>query len=364
MDKRGRPKLRLVLSPSERQQLEQVKRRRVVSQNMITRARIVLLCAKGLSNQQVARELDISRFTVGRWRQRFVKHRLRGLQDEPRSGAPRKIEDQQVVDVIYRTLRTAPDKSMWTTRQLARRTGLSNASISRIWRAFDLSPQAKELVSIGPDNELMARIQAFQGLFLSPSQRAMAITACAPGQGTTEVKFHGLNVSEYERCTDKMLRWLTTLDLSSGRLSPATTTSDDQHLFHCFLDNVDAHAPSRYEVPMFVDGLNPIRVEHVTRWLNNHPRIRVLSTKSTGEWLLLVSRWLSLLASTKLSSDLKCSTREFFGFGDLQSRRSTRSPVQWVYPWNSARQHAPADQRKILLCENFRNERKIKMVNR
>ena len=112
---------------------------------MALRCRIVLACAEGLSNTAVARRLPATLQTVGKWRSRFLAQRLKGLLDEPRPGAPRKISDTAVERVLTLTLETQPrEATHWSTRSLAQRCGLSQSAVSRIWRAFALQPHRAE----------------------------------------------------------------------------------------------------------------------------------------------------------------------------------------------------------------------------
>src|SRR5262245_22622120 len=137
------PKLvALELSAEERQVLVAWARRRKTAQALALRSKIVLECADGKSNTQVAEALGISRPTVAKWRSRFAADRLEGLSDEPRPGAPRKITDEHVELVITKTLEEqGPDQdTCWSTRSMARATGMSQSAISRIWRAFELKP--------------------------------------------------------------------------------------------------------------------------------------------------------------------------------------------------------------------------------
>jgi transposase len=148
---RGRPKAELVLTEDERGTLERWARRRRSAQALALRCRIVLGCAEGKSNQQVAAEEGVHQVTVGKWRARFVAGRLDGLHDEPRPGAPRTIEDADVERVIVKTLEETPrDATHWSTRSIAQATGMSQSAISRIWRAFGLKPHRVEPSSCPP----------------------------------------------------------------------------------------------------------------------------------------------------------------------------------------------------------------------
>src|SRR6266699_1262792 len=137
----GRPKANLALTPEERRTLESWVARRTTAQALALRARIVLACADGGFDIEVAQRLQINRGTVGKWRGRFLEKRADGLLDEPRPGAPRKISDAAVERVVTLTLESKPrDATHWSTRSMARRVGLSQSAITRIWRAFGLQP--------------------------------------------------------------------------------------------------------------------------------------------------------------------------------------------------------------------------------
>ena len=138
---RGPAKAELVLSEDERATLERWARRPKSAQRLALRCRIVLGCATGASNIDVAPELGVTRSTVGKWRSRFVERRLDGLCDEPRPGVPRSISDEKVEEVVTRTLEEMPaDATHWSTRSMAKQVGISPASVGRIWEAFGLQP--------------------------------------------------------------------------------------------------------------------------------------------------------------------------------------------------------------------------------
>jgi transposase len=130
----GRKPIPLTLTADERTELEGLVRRRSVGQALATRVRVVLACAEpGATNIGVSRALGVSRPTVLTWRERFVRHRMDGLIDAPRSGAPRGIGDDRVEDLVTLTLETQPEGAThWWTRLMARRVGMSQTAVSRI----------------------------------------------------------------------------------------------------------------------------------------------------------------------------------------------------------------------------------------
>lgn len=166
---RGRPIALLQLSPQERQTLERWVRRPKSAQAVALRARVILACAQGKANTEVAQQMGLSKPTVGKWRSRFVTRRLDGLLDEPRPGAPRQISDAAVERVLVLTLeKRPPDATHWSTRSMARRCGLSQSAVSRIWRAFALQPHRAKTFQLSKDPLFIETVRDIVGLYLDP----------------------------------------------------------------------------------------------------------------------------------------------------------------------------------------------------
>jgi transposase len=179
-NQRGMPSGRmceaLAMTAEEKQKLESWARRPKTTQRLALRARIILKCATGMLNQDVARELRLDVHTVGKWRERFRVSRLEGLADEPRPGAPRQIGDQQVEDVISRTLEKRPGQAThWSTRTLAKESGLSQTAVSRIWRAFALQPHRTDSFKLSADPFFVEKVRDIVGLYLNPPDRAIVL---------------------------------------------------------------------------------------------------------------------------------------------------------------------------------------------
>jgi transposase len=154
--KAGRPVPTLLLTEAERETLQAWTRQAKCPQALALRARVILLCAAGRSNTDTAAELHITIQTVGKWRQRFIDKRLNGLLDEPRPGTPRRLSDSDVDRVLGLTLESVPARgAYWSTRSLAEASGLSRASVHRIWRAFSLQPRRTETFKMLKDTLLV-----------------------------------------------------------------------------------------------------------------------------------------------------------------------------------------------------------------
>src|ERR1700680_2874474 len=170
----GRPKQPLIVTNDERQRLESLAHRAPRQSVLARRARVVLACAEGLDNKAVAKKLRCSLGMVGKWRSRFLKQRLEGLYDEPRPGAPRTVSDAQVEPVVIRTLESTPrGETHWSTRGLAKATGLSRMTISRIWHAFGLQPHRTDTFKLSPAPQLIEKVRDIVGLYMNPPDHAL-----------------------------------------------------------------------------------------------------------------------------------------------------------------------------------------------
>src|SRR2546422_1808725 len=172
----GRPKAPLILNREERRELESLAHRSRSVPALARRARIVLACAEGQDNKGVAHRLRATPATVGKWRTRFVRERLAGLYDEPRPGAPRSITDDEIEQVVVRTLESTPrGATHWSTRGMAKAIGLSHATISRIWHAFGLQPHRSETFKLSPDPLLVTKVRDIVGLYVNPPEHAVVL---------------------------------------------------------------------------------------------------------------------------------------------------------------------------------------------
>ena len=141
MARRGRKLVPLTVTDEEREVLTRLARRRKTSQQLAKRARAILLSADGVANREVAKRVGVHEATICAWRQRFLDRRLEALHDEPRPGAPRKVSDGTVERIVTMTLESTPsDSTHWSTRDLAQKVGVSQSTVSRVWRAFNLQP--------------------------------------------------------------------------------------------------------------------------------------------------------------------------------------------------------------------------------
>ena len=162
----GKLRLAIVaLTAAERAELALLANRRKTAQALALRAQIVLGCASGMPNKDVAARLGIDPVTVGKWRRRFLADRLEGLRDGPRSGAPRTVDDARIEAMITRTLESLPDDAThWSSRGMARASGLSTSTVQRIWRAFGLQPHREGTFKLSTDPDFVDKAVSYTHL--------------------------------------------------------------------------------------------------------------------------------------------------------------------------------------------------------
>jgi len=315
----GRPIPELVLTTEEQETLQRWARRPKSVQALAQRARVVLACAQGKSNTAVSREMDLTLQTIGKWRSRFVVHRLEGLLDEPRPGAPRRIGDAAVERVLTLTLEATPrDATHWSTRSLARRCGMSQSAVSRIWRAFALQPHRSETFKLSRDPLFVEKVRDIVGLYLNPPDRALVLCVDEKAQIQALNRTQPLlpmRPGQIERRTHDYQRHGTTslfaaLDVASGKVIGECHRRHRSLEFRKFLETVDAAVPKNLEVHLILDNYGTHKTPAIRRWLVRHPRYHVHFTPTSASWINLVERWFATLTEKQLRRGTHRSTAE------------------------------------------------------
>src|SRR5271163_5331302 len=249
----GRPLVPLSLTAQQRRQLQSWALRPKTAQALAMRSRIVLQAADGLGNTEIARKQGCSLPTAGKWRQRFIDFGLDGLLDEPRPGTPRKLSDKQVERVLTRTLESQPQAAThWSTRDMAKACGLSQSSISRIWRAFSLAPQRAETFKLSRDPLFIEKVRDIVGLYLDPPDRSLVLCVDEKSQIQAldrTAPLLPMRPGQVERRTHDYARHGTTslfaaLDTKSGELIGQTQRRHRSVEFRNFLDTIEENVPS------------------------------------------------------------------------------------------------------------------------
>lgn len=317
--RRGRPKQALCLSEEEHQRLRSLTQRARSVPAVARRARVVLACAEGLDNRAVAKKLRCSLGMVGTWRARFLKQRLEGLYDEQRPGAPRKISDEQIEQVVIQTLESTPrGQTHWSTREMAKNTGLSRMAISRIWRAFGLQPHRTESFKLSPDPLLIEKVRDIVGLYMNPPDHAMVICVDEKSQiqalDRTQPMLP-LRPGQVERRTHDYERHGTTslfaaLELKTSRIIGQLRRRHRSQEFRRFLGTIEANVPAGLEVHIVMDNYGTHKTAIIRNWFAKRPRFHVHFTPTYGSWLNLVERWFAEITNKRLRRGIFRSVKE------------------------------------------------------
>jgi transposase len=340
---RGRPVGALVLSAEERSYLERQVRRLRVSRSLSERCRMVLRCADGLSAKAVAAELGVHEHTVGKWRRRFLADRIDGLLDEPRTGRPRSVADDQVAAVIERTLYTTPvDATHWSIRSMGQEMGLSHTTIRRIWSAFGLQPHRVESFKLSSDPLFVDKVRDIVGLYLSPPDRAMVLCVDEKSQIQAldrEQPVLPMMPGIPERQTHNYIRHGTTslfaaLDIASGLVIGKCYKRHRAKEFLDFLKQIDARVPDGLDIHIVMDNYATHKTPAIKAWLARRPHYHVHFTPTSASWINQVERWFAELTRKQIQRGVHTSVKELET--DIQAFIGQHNQNPKPYKWTKS----------------------------
>jgi transposase len=315
----GRPKQALTITEEERERLESLAHRARSQALLARRARVVLACAEGLENQTVARKLRCSVGMVGKWRARFLRGRLEALYDEPRPGTPRRVGDAQVEQVVIQTLESTPrGETHWSTRSLAKATGLSRMTISRIWQAFGLQPHRTDTFKLSPDPQLIEKVRDIVGLYMNPPEHALVLCVDEKSQIQALDRTQPLlplQPGQVERGTQDYKRNGTTslfaaLELKTNQVIGQLHRRHRSREFRKFLDTIESQLPAGLDVHLIVDNYATHKTAIIRKWFAKRPRFHVHFTPTYGSWINLVERWFAELTNKRIRRGVFRSVKE------------------------------------------------------
>jgi transposase len=338
---RGRPVVTINLKAEEAAALEALTRRRKTAQCHALRARIVLRCAEGAANKDVAAELGVSQAMVGKWRRRFAEAGLDGLHDEPRPGGPRQISDEEVEAVIVKTLESQPENAThWSSREMAKASGVSTSSVQRIWRAFGLQPHRVETFKLSRDPLFIEKVRDVVGLYLNPPEQALVLCVDEKSQiqaldrsapilplmpGTPERRTH-----DYKRHGTTSL--FAALNTATGEIIGKCYNRHRAQEFKKFLVEIEANVPEDMDIHIIMDNYATHKTPAIRNWFARRPRWHVHFTPTSASWLNLVERFFAELTEKQIKRGAHRSVHELKSAitNYIEKRNAEPQPFIWV----------------------------------
>lgn len=337
----GRPVAAIELNAAEHAGLKLLTGRRKTAQDLAMRARIILLCADGLSSKAVAERLGVSQAMVGKWRRRFCEMRVDGLYDEPRPGGPRTVSDDQVEAVIIRTLESQPaNATHWSSREMAKVSGVSTSSVQRIWRAFGLQPHRAETFKLSKDPLFIDKVRDVVGLYLNPPERALVL--CVDEKSRIQALDRSspilpLMPGTPERRTHDYTRHGTTslfaaFDAATGKVIGKCYQRHRAQEFKKFLAEIEVNVPADMDIHIVMDNYATHKTADIRRWFARRPRWHVHFTPTSASWLNMVERFFAELTEKQIKRGAHRSVNELRRaiMGYINKRNEAPKPFKWV----------------------------------
>jgi putative transposase len=337
----GRPKTPITLSTEEQNQLNAIANSRSLPHGIVSRAKIILMAAEGQPNQDIAKKVALSKQMVCKWRQRYIEQGISGLHDELRPGRPRSISDEEVAEIIHKTLKTKPKNAThWTIRSLEKETKLTRPTIHRIWKAFGLQPHRQEHFKLSTDPFFVEKVRDIVGLYLNPPDKAVVLCVDEKSQiqalnRTQPILPIGLGY--VEGVTHDYIRHGTTtlfaaLNIATGQVLTACKRRHRHQEYLDFLKGVDANVPDDLDIHLVVDNYATHKHLKVKRWLAARPRYHVHYTPTSASWLNQVEIWFNIITQRAIRRGTFKSVKELVSKINqfVQHYNATTRPFAWT----------------------------------
>lgn len=291
----------IILSSKEQATLSSWATGRSFPFRLVQRAQIIRMAANGILNQNIAKELRISRPTVQLWRQRFLSLRLPGLEkDAPRPGRKPRIQQRKINAVIEATLHTTPPNAThWSTRTMAHAQGVSEATVRRIWHSHNIKPHLVETFKLSRDKQFVEKLHDIVGLYLNPPDKALVLCVDEKSQIQALDRIQPMfpmRPGIPARQTYDYIRHGTTtlfaaLNMLDGKVIGDCMPRHRHQEFIRFLQLINVKTPTDLDLHLIVDNYGTHKHPRVLRWLKRHPRFHLHFTSTSSSWLNMVERW-------------------------------------------------------------------------
>ncbi len=331
----------LTVSAVERRTLEAIVRSGTIEARLSRRARAILLLAEGASIRAAARQVSLAPRMVQHWKHAFLAHRVDGLQDAPRAGRPKRIALAKEARILAETQKRPPvPRTHWSSRRMAKRHGVSQSFVARLWRRHGLKPHRIAYYVASPDPAFEAKAAAILGLYLNPP--AHAVVLCIDEKSTIQALDRAqpslpLSPGRAERHSVEYVRRGTlslyaALEVSSGQVRGHCAPRHTATEFVRFLEQATRGYP-RKEVHLIVDNFTAHKTAAVHGWVAKHPHVHLHYTPTYSSWLNQVELWFGKIERDCIERGIFTSTqdlkRKLLAYIDLHNKEAR--PFLWTY---------------------------------
>jgi transposase len=342
----------LVLAPPERRELLRRARSRALAVELVNRAKVILMLAAGRSYREINERIACTDRYVSIWKQRFQQERLAGLNSRYRGAAHRRRTPQTEARILELTRRGPTDGSThWSSYRLAKEVGVSQTTVSRVWRQFGLQPHRSRSYMASDDPEFEEKAADIIGLYLKPPVHAAVfcvdeksalqaldrldpILPLSPGRAER----HGF---EYYR--HGTLSLYSALNTQTGEVLAKTSARHTSAEFVDFLGQIVANQPVGREIHVIADNLSAHKTKKVFAFLEANPTVRIHYTPTYSSWLNQVEIWFSKIQRAVIArgvfTSVKDLERKLMRF--IRNYNKTATPIRWVYK-NTAHRIVPS----------------------
>jgi len=329
------------LSTEEKDQLLKASRSTSVSVRFALRAQIILLAAQGVQDTEIAQRLGLTRQRVGRWRKRFLQLGILGIsQDAPRSGRKKSISAKKVQSIVKKTLEKKPSNAThWSTRTMARSSGVSEATVRRVWKAHGLKPHLSGTFKLSNDPQFTEKLEDIVGLYLSPPEHALvfscdeksqiqALDRTQPGLPLKKGRA-GTMTHDYKRHgTTTLFAALNTLD---GTVIGTHMKRHRHQEWLKFLKLINKKTSAEKDLHLIVDNYATHKHPEVKSWLTKHPRFHIHFTPTSASWLNMVERFFRDLTDKRLRRGVFKSVSELVETIEQYIEEHNRKPKAFIW---------------------------------
>jgi len=334
----------IILESAEQVTLETWSRSRSLPLRQVQRGKIILMAVGGVSNQDIAATLGLSRPTIQLWRERFLALRLAGLEkDAPRPGRKHRIAPAKIKAVVEATLHTKPQNAThWSTRSMAKAQHLSEASIRRIWRMHNLKPHLIETFKLSRDKNFVEKLTDVVGLYLNPPEKALVLCVDEKSQIQALERTQPLlplrsgiparQTHDYKRNGTTTL--FAALSMLDGKVIGDCMPRHRHQEFIRFLKKIDTQTPANQDLHLIVDNYATHKHPRVKAWFKRHPRFHLHFTPTSSSWLNMVERWFREITDKRIRRGSFSSVPELISAINEYLENHNQNPQ--VFVWSAS----------------------------